>query len=703
MKSRIVVLILAAAAALFQTASGRTQATNPPYLREMPSAERVRAEIKGTDAMDTAARQMGAFWQLQEIIKTLSGLRWTRGQLTADEGRLLGQYRLGYSTAEQPYAHIPKSPSHPDKAKWFNMHSFYEVDEDFRDELFKLFFSAAFREQYFRVKGETRAFVDQRKAARAQALKEEQQQQARAEAEFKQQHQPPEWKRKLARCIASGRSESQCFSEQLGGEVDDYLSSRLGLNLQRPAGLTMSGVHAAPGGFSVAFGPEGAYVTCKGVSASADYAVRHEGGQLQIRLLEDSAGPDVWQGQRVVLPVRPDGRLSGAGVLKVSGSVVVGHRKGTVWEQKRITETEASLKFNVKRDSLGNPYVEEQVERDVPVTAPKTEQCALGILTPTAAVTGTAAIEAIIGSATSGASVKAPPPGLRMTGSYTGQSGFEIEFHPDSAVLGCREAVVARDYSVTASGGRVLVNIQNGGAPLALELRPDGVLAGAGQAQVNGRVMVGSNRRVDENTRLVTHDPVFRPVTDTCGVGVLTPAQSGSAGAGTTAGTGVAPSPARPPGSPPPARANNAPAASTPDAANAVLTVNDGFAVPPGTTSPFAGQIITLWRESWENIIRKAGVRPPAGTSAVKVWLNACASGQPLCQQVIAFAGPFAVANGRFSAGRQTQFPAVPPGTYYVFGAARYNNQPFMWDVRVDLKPGANAVTLDQRNTTPVN
>ncbi|HLL77030.1 MAG TPA: hypothetical protein VK421_17375 [Pyrinomonadaceae bacterium] len=705
MKAPNALLTLAAVASLLPTANAHAQAANPSYLREMPSVERVRAEIKGADAMDTAARQMGAFWQLQKIIETLSGLRWTRGQLTPDEGRLVGQYRLGYSTAEQSYAHIKSSPSHPDKAKWFKMHSFYEVDEDFREELFKLFFSPAFREQYFSVKGETRAFVDQRKAARAQALKEEQQQQAQAQREFERTYKQPEWKRKVARCIASGRSEAQCFSEQIGGEVDGYLSSRLGLNLRRPAGLWMSGVHAAPGGLSVAFGLEGAHITCKGVPASADYAVRQEGGQLQIRLLEDPAGPDVWQGQRVALTVRPDGRLSGAGLLKVSGKVVVGHSRQTGWEEQRITPSQAPTASNVRRDVAGNLLGEVQVTRDVPIYAPKTEQCALGVMTPKPGVTGQAAIGAMIESATSGAPVKAPPPGLRMTGNYTGQGGFEIEFHPDSAVLGCREAVVARDYTVTANAGRVLVNIQHGGAPLALELRPDGALSGAGQVQVSGRVMVGSNRRVDENTRLVTHDPVFQPVSDTCGVGVLTPAQGGSAGAGPTAGTGVAPSPARPQDSPTPARPNNVSAANTPaaTAASAVLTVTDAFAVPPGTPSPFAGKGITLWRESAENIIRKGGVRPPPGTSALKAWLNACASGQPICQQAAVAVGPLTVASARFGPGRQAQLPAVPPGTYYVFAVTRHNNQTFLWDLRVDLKPGANAATIDQRNVTPVN
>ena len=93
MKARVVALTLAAVAALLQTPNTQAQATNPPYLSQYPSAARVKAEIKGTDAMDTAARQMGAFWQLQKIIETLSGLRWARNELTPAEGRLLGEYR----------------------------------------------------------------------------------------------------------------------------------------------------------------------------------------------------------------------------------------------------------------------------------------------------------------------------------------------------------------------------------------------------------------------------------------------------------------------------------------------------------------------------------------------------------------------------------------------------------------------------------
>jgi len=145
--------------------AAEAQTTNPAYLREMPSAQRVKSELKGADAMDTAARQMGAFWQLQEIIKNLAGPRLWRNQLTPDEQRLLGQYYTAYQAAAQPYAYIQNSPSHPDKPTWNKLHSFYETDDGFRDELLGRFCSTQFRTQYLQAKGR----FDARAVARSQA------------------------------------------------------------------------------------------------------------------------------------------------------------------------------------------------------------------------------------------------------------------------------------------------------------------------------------------------------------------------------------------------------------------------------------------------------------------------------------------------------------------------------------------------------
>jgi hypothetical protein len=48
---------------------------NPPYLSEMPSPDRVMQAVKTNDPRETAVRQIWAFYELMEIIRTLSGPR----------------------------------------------------------------------------------------------------------------------------------------------------------------------------------------------------------------------------------------------------------------------------------------------------------------------------------------------------------------------------------------------------------------------------------------------------------------------------------------------------------------------------------------------------------------------------------------------------------------------------------------------------
>ncbi len=164
-------LVFLAATPWLPPAQGQAR-LSPAYLSEMPTVQRVTAEIQGIDPMDTAARQMGAFWQLQQVIKDLAGPRVYRNQLTSDEGRLLGLYAYGYQTAGQPYA------SHPDKTKWYQMHSFYESDDGFLLELLQRFFSPAFSAEYSRVRGARDARWLERSRAAAAARAQSQAQSA---------------------------------------------------------------------------------------------------------------------------------------------------------------------------------------------------------------------------------------------------------------------------------------------------------------------------------------------------------------------------------------------------------------------------------------------------------------------------------------------------------------------------------------------
>jgi len=144
---------------------------------------------------------------------------------------------------------------------------------------------------------------------------------------------------------------------------------------------------------------------------------------------------------------------------------------------------------------------------------------------------------------------------------------------------------------------------------------------------------------------------------------------------------------------------------STPSAptGNAVLFVTSGLTAQPGGQNPLAGHTFVLMNQSYEAVLAGAGLQAPPGMSPVKGYLTACTNRQPACQIGIAATNSSTVSGARADASGKAQLPGVPPGTYYFFCLGSYNKQLFKWDFQVELKPGANSVTLDQRNAVLVN
>lgn len=698
-------------------AAGGAQSTNTSYLSKLPPVERVMREVQGKDPLDTAAKQSGAFWLLRNVIISMAhNQRRNENNLAPEEQRLSGEYYAAYSGLWKTVSDQVKG----DGPTLFKLGG-YAHDGAFKDELLGRLCAPGFRDEYWqaegKIAGRVRARLEEDKAIAKQA-------EADRENAAKQQGPKP-WQRELSRCIASGRSESQCFTESLSKGAGDWLP---GLKqTPRPSGLYLSGVYTGQGGFSVMFHPNGAWVGCKQVrEVAAGYAVDTKSDQVAVRLLPDTGAgnflggiqamaplrrpkpgenPEEWQGQRITFSVRPDGKLVGSGPIQVTGQVPVGQTtQQTTTEQKRIQPFEAQT-YNpaeVKRDAVGL-YVEQQVTTSVPVYAEKTERCTLGPLTLDPSASASVNVSQIMGSVLGSVlgvgdktATKPTPLGFRVHGKYAGEDGVDIEFHPESAVVGCREAVVAREYSVSTSGNRVLVNIQNGASPISLELRRDGTMAGSGPVSVNSRRVASVKQRI-EGTRNV-QEPVFEPVADTCTLGVLTP-EGPRANAGAPTSTAAAPAPTRQPSSTPATRPNVA--AGT--GGTGTLSLASGIAPEPGDSNPLDGAPFILAKESLESVLRKAGLQPSAGESAIKLWQKACESRQPLCQQ--GFARLLAVGVGRvkLDAKGKAQFPALPAGTYYLVGSGVYDDRQVLWDLRIDIKPGANSVTLDQRNAVPIN
>ena len=136
---------------------------------------------------------------------------------------------------------------------------------------------------------------------------------------------------------------------------------------------------------------------------------------------------------------------------------------------------------------------------------------------------------------------------------------------------------------------------------------------------------------------------------------------------------------------------------------NASLAIVAGFPQQPGVPNPLAGHPYTLLRDSMANLAAKAGVVVPPGTSPFKTAGMACGNRTPDCQKITDAIKANAASAVRADANGNGTFSGIAPGTYYLMISTRYNNQGLVWSQPVQVKPGSNSLTLDQRNATPLN
>jgi hypothetical protein len=127
------------------------EAAQPPYLDEMPSPERVLAEVRGRDDLDTAARQAGTFHQLVQMMRVMSEGRAYRNQLTPDEQRVMKSYHdaEGRIIAPMPNRFDAEETRrlgmNSPRAKWFGQYTRYGLDTQF---VLGKFFSPAWQANY---------------------------------------------------------------------------------------------------------------------------------------------------------------------------------------------------------------------------------------------------------------------------------------------------------------------------------------------------------------------------------------------------------------------------------------------------------------------------------------------------------------------------------------------------------------------------
>ena len=81
--------------------------------------------------------------------------------------------------------------------------------------------------------------------------------------------------------------------------------------------------------------------------------------------------------------------------------------------------------------------------------------------------------------------------------------------------MGCRQAVILRQYLVRLEGARVVIEVQHGAAPFTLGFGSDGKLSGTSTVRVDGQAITGSGPNGEFT---------YEPCSASCELGILAPA-----------------------------------------------------------------------------------------------------------------------------------------------------------------------------------
>ena len=643
------------------------QATNPPYMAQFPSVDRVKKAMQDKDPREQALKQMGALWQLQEIIRQLSGRREFRG-LLPDEAKVLGEYQVAeYYVGTAIDSAFPGPYGNWKKVSMNTPYRYMRTDPRFGVEGINIWalLPAAVADSFYRSVGNDKARI----AARARADSEAMRAAQAPPSETNSLGLPTasQDQARIRRCVESGRSQTQCIMEGLGQSVKDLAGAvmpGLGAMMRRDdlKGIRMGGVYPGANRFSLTFYTENVIVGCgEIIPAAHEYttAMVPEGVRITI-----SNEP-----RPIVLTMKSDGRLWGTGPVDVVGQVQVGTEYGTrTWSDGRT----------------------EPISR--PVYATRTPRCTV---TSLAASGGTPAGGASAGTAVvstmsllfggSGEDLKPTPAGLRLNGEYGTQAALDIDFRPEGAVLGCGAVTALKPYTMrVVPNGSIAVTIAND-APLSLTLGRDGRLTGSGTVKVDGRVVTGTSG----NGNLT-----YAPRSASCALGTIGPAQRqlSEAEQGAAAARASLGQPSGPPASPEPS--GNGPA----------FQIVGGLPAPAYGGNALSGAALLLMDAPLDNIIKEAGVAVPAGTSAPRALEQTCngVAGQANCAKIVQALGKHTVAQLKADANGIANTPDLAAGrTYYLFGSAVSQGKKVTWHLPLKAAPGWTKVVLTTGNAVP--
>ena len=588
-------LILLTALLCLSCSSVLAQGGSSDYTADLPSVDRVKAEVKGSDPTDSLARQVAVFTYLYTYVDRIKLNRDYRGPYTPGETRVMTAYRLAAYQISQDYA---KTHTPAEAAAFERLHGQYEMNSDFYKDWSKRLIGPQSAAAY---KGAEAGLGATQQAHIAQEQAQYQKDVAAQQAGASGLSNDPTAVA-TRRCLELGGDTTACVGKGfVGGFMDmigfgaDTVSSLTG-----PArtGVVLSGLYHNPHTLaSISFGTDTAAIQDCGklVADGNAYAINKSPTALEI-VVENEPRP-------IHLSMRPDGVLSGPGPVDVKGRIIIGYHTVT---------TQAYL--NGQPVYGGNCNGPCTTPTQVPDYAPKIERCHSASLAPPPPNNPASAAETqgagMIGMLTGMMSTIAPvsEPGLRMVGKYNSSSGLVLDFGGDAVTLDCGPAHVKQPYIVENSPAQILIHVRNSGGPFTLALAPDNTLRGTGSTTVNGRLVSGMN---GDNV-------TYKPSSQQCNVATFTPASANSSTsvAGNIAATPPPESPVTPAPSTIPAISSAA--RSAPTSAPHHLKPQPQPALRCASSSPQRSRLAsTRWRAS-------------PSTSCASAWTRFCASSASL-------------------------------------------------------------------------
>ena len=672
------------------------QTANLNYTADLPSVERVKAEIKGSDPSDTLARQCAVFTYLPAYIERIKYNRTVRGPYTPDEQRLIAAYQLAAYQISQDYAKTHT----PDEAKAFErLHGQYEMNSEFYKDWSHRLIGPQSAAAYKNMESEMGARQQAHVAAEKRTYEE-----ANSKTTNAQGLSNDPTAVATRRCLELGGSSIACMGKGMGAGFFDMIGFHPE-DLTGPgrAGVVLSGRYRSPATTaSLDFGPDNvSIVDCgKLVADGHHYTIEKHPGSLRVHVDNEP--------QPLELAMRPDGGLTGPGPIDVKGRVIIGYH--TVTHTLYVNGTPA----------VGAQYGCNgvcQTSESVPDYAPKIERCTIGSLampprpkpeTQPASGDSGGLMGMLTGVFDTGEMKMPLEPGLRMTGQFA-SGKLVLDFTPTSIILDCGAAHVRGTYAVENATDQLLVHVENPGGPFTLAVEPDSSLRGTGSTTINGRLVSGMQ---GENV-------TFTPHAETCEVASFRPKTGSSATGSTTkvaANNPPSATPAAPPAATPTATAPvayAAPTTTTPSLSTAVtpttpsagtraamrVLITSTFA---SNTNPMAGQTVYVMRERMDDVLRKLGAPIPPNTTPAQAWqafATACQGQGVDCAPVLnALKSHFVTAAKLDAAGKATLSATATTGAYFLFAQARSPDGLLVWDLPENFVAGDNNVTLTAAN-----